>query len=189
MAQRMSSLRSHRTREAILHAARLHFAADGYQRATIRAIAATASIDPSMVMRYYGSKERLFDAALDVDLGLPDLTGTPAETLPQTLITRFLAPWENDTHEGSLRLLLRSAATNERAADRLRGVLQEQFTHSLTGVLGPDRAAAASGLVAAQLLGVAFARYLLRLQPIAELPVHALADLVAPSMRAALTAL
>ncbi|MGW0905824.1 TetR/AcrR family transcriptional regulator [Streptomyces sp. NPDC002853] len=180
--------RSHRTRAAILYAARLHFAADGYQRATIRAIAATASIDPSMVMRYFGTKDQLFDAALDVDLGLPDLTGTPPEQLPYVLVTYFLAPWENDTDEGSLRLLLRSAATNERAAERLRRILHQQFTSSLTGVLGAERAASNTSLVAAQLLGVAFARYLLRLQPIADLPVQALAKLVAPSLLTALWA-
>ncbi|WP_308401140.1 TetR family transcriptional regulator [Streptomyces sp. AC512_CC834] len=180
--------RSRRTREAILCAARLHFAADGYQRATIRAIAATASIDPSMVMRHFGSKERLFDAVLDVDLGLPDFTGTPLELLPRALLIGFLAPWEEDTHEGALRLLLRSAATNEQAAECLRRILHEQFTHSLTGVLGAERAAAGSGLLAAQLLGVAFARYLLRLRPICELPVGALADLVAPAMRTVLAA-
>ncbi|MFD4528626.1 TetR family transcriptional regulator [Streptomyces sp. NPDC058470] len=184
--EQSASLRSQRTREAILCAARIHFGSHGYQRATIRAIAATAAIDPSMVMRYFGSKEQLFDAALDLDLGLPDLTGTPPELLPHALITRFLAPWENDTDEGSLRLLLRSAATNERAAERLRRILHEQLTSSLTGVLGAERAASSSGLVAAQLLGVAFARYLLRLQPIADLSVQALADLVAPSMRTAL---
>lgn len=181
-----TATRSQRTRAAILRAARLHFAADGYQRATIRAIAATAAIDPSMVMRYFGSKEQLFDAALDVDLGLPDLTGTAVERLPQSLVTHFLAPWENDSDEGSLRLLLRCAATNERAAEHLRRMLHEQFTSSLTGVLGPERAAAGSGLLAAQLLGVAFTRYVLRLRPIADLSVPALAELVAPSMRTAL---
>ncbi|MGI5459279.1 TetR family transcriptional regulator [Streptomyces sp. CA-249302] len=181
-----TSPRSLRTREAILRAARVRFAADGYQRATIRAIAAGASIDPSMVMRYFGSKEQLFDAALDVDLGLPDLTGTEPDRLPQTLVVHFLAPWEDDSDEGSLRLLLRCAATNERAAEHLRHMLHEQFTSSLTGVLGRERAAAGSGLLAAQLLGVAFTRYMLRLRPIADLSVPALAELVAPSMRTAL---
>ncbi|MER6633718.1 TetR family transcriptional regulator [Streptomyces sp. NPDC000987] len=178
--------RARQTREGILRAARVRFAADGYQRATIRAIAADASIDPSMVMRYFGSKERLFDAALDLDLGLPDLAGTDPEQLPQCLIAHFLAPWEEDSAEGSLRLLLRCAATNERAAERLRQMLHEQFTGCLSGVLGHERAAAGSGLLAAQLLGVAFTRYVLRLRPIAELSVPALAELVAPSMRLAL---
>lgn len=176
--------RAGRTREGILRAARVRFAADGYQRATIRAIAADASIDPSMVIRYFGSKERLFDAALDVDLGLPDLTGTEPEQLPQCLVAHFLASWEEDS--GSLRLLLRCAATSERAAERLRQVLHEQFTSCLSGVLGQERAAAGSGLLAAQLLGVAFTRYVLRLRPIAELSVPALAELIAPSMRPAL---
>ncbi|MFZ0875271.1 MAG: TetR family transcriptional regulator, partial [Pseudonocardiaceae bacterium] len=60
--------RSDATRAAILAAARERFAADGYERATIRAIAADASIDPTMVMRYYGNKEGLFAAASEVDL-------------------------------------------------------------------------------------------------------------------------
>ncbi|HEY3086690.1 MAG TPA: TetR family transcriptional regulator, partial [Jatrophihabitantaceae bacterium] len=60
--------RSDVTRAEILHAAQTRFATDGYQRATIRAIAADAAIDPSMVMRYYGSKAQLFAAAVDIDL-------------------------------------------------------------------------------------------------------------------------
>lgn len=186
LVARRVSPRSQRTREAILRAARAHFAAHGYQRTTIRGIAAEAVIDPSMVMRYFGSKERLFEAALDIDLRLPDLTGTPPERLPQALVTGFLASWESDVDEGPLRLLLRSAATNERAAERLRRALHEQFTESLSGVLGAERAAVGAGLIAAQLLGVAFTRYVLRLRPIADLSVPALADLVAPSMRTAL---
>ncbi len=68
--------RSDTTRTAILTAARERFAADGYERATIRSIAKDARIDPSMVMRYYGSKEGLFAAVLDVDLrSLPDPVG------------------------------------------------------------------------------------------------------------------
>lgn len=65
------------TKSVILAAARERFAADGYERATIRAIAADAAIDPSMVMRYYGNKERLFAAAAEFDLELPDLTQVP----------------------------------------------------------------------------------------------------------------
>ena len=59
----MTEKKSDRTRAAILAAARERFAQDGYERATIRAIAADAAIDPAMVMRYYGNKEKLFAAA------------------------------------------------------------------------------------------------------------------------------
>ena len=73
--------RSDATRAEILRAAQVRFAVDGYQKATIRAIAADAGIDPSMVMRYYGNKATLFAAAVDVDLQLPDLTAIPKRRL------------------------------------------------------------------------------------------------------------
>ena len=47
-------LRSQPTRDRILAAARLIFARDGYERTTIRAVAAEAAINPAMVMRYFG---------------------------------------------------------------------------------------------------------------------------------------
>lgn len=66
--------RSDATRATILAAARERFAADGYEKATIRAIARDARIDPSMVMRYYGNKAGLFAAAVAIDPGLPGMT-------------------------------------------------------------------------------------------------------------------
>lgn len=65
--------RSLAAREAILSAARARFTEQGYDRTTIRQVATDANIDPSMVMRYYGSKDGLFAAAVDVDLKLPEL--------------------------------------------------------------------------------------------------------------------
>src|ERR671917_219946 len=76
--------RSLPAREAILGAARARFAADGYDRATVRAIAADAGIDPSMVMRYFGSKRQLFALTAEFDLRLPDLP-------PPRPVGRFLA--------------------------------------------------------------------------------------------------
>src|SRR5689334_16166735 len=88
--------RSDATRLAILEAARERFAADGYERATIRAIATQADIDPALVMRYYGSKEGLFAAAAQFDLRLPDLGRTRRTDLGATLIAHFLEVWEKD---------------------------------------------------------------------------------------------
>src|SRR5689334_23512502 len=88
--------RSDATRAAILAAARERFAADGYERATIRAIAADADIDPSMVMRYYGSKGKLFAAAAAFDLRLPDLDALPVGQLGALLVAHFLDRWESD---------------------------------------------------------------------------------------------
>jgi AcrR family transcriptional regulator len=110
------SPRSESTRAAILAAARRRFAADGYERTTIRAVAADAGIDPSMVMRYYGSKDGLFAAAADLDLRLPDLTAVPRERLGETLARHWVALWEGQRSDELLIVLLRSAVTNEGAA-------------------------------------------------------------------------
>ncbi|HEY3712791.1 MAG TPA: helix-turn-helix domain-containing protein, partial [Amycolatopsis sp.] len=112
--------RSDATRAAILGAARERFAADGYERATIRAIAADAGIDPSMVMRYYGSKEGLFAAAVDVDLQLPDPREWPREEVGSRLAAHIVSRWEGALSDELITLLLRSAGTNQAAAEQLR---------------------------------------------------------------------
>src|SRR5688572_23856903 len=81
--------RSDATKAAILSAAREHFARSGYQAATIRAIATSAEIDPAMVIRYFGNKQRLFAAAAEFDLRLPDLSGTPRAQLGAALVQHF----------------------------------------------------------------------------------------------------
>src|SRR5881296_365156 len=97
--------RSETTKAAILAAARQHFAASGYERATIRIIAADAGIDPAMVMRYFGNKEKLFAAAAQFDLRLPDLISVPLDRLGVTLVTHMLDRWEGDA---TLMALLRA---------------------------------------------------------------------------------
>jgi len=109
--------RSDGTRAAILTAARERFAADGYERATIRAIAADAGIDASLVMRYYGSKDKLFAAAAEFDLRLPDAAGLPRDRAGAALVGHFLRRWEEDE---TLQALLRAAVTNDSAAQRMR---------------------------------------------------------------------
>lgn len=102
--------RSDTTRRAILEAARERFAADGYERATIRAIAQQAKIDPSMVMRYYGNKEGLFAAAVAIDLKLPDPSSLPRDEAGRALVTHFLHQWEENE---VLTALLRVGVTND----------------------------------------------------------------------------
>ncbi|QNE23053.1 TetR family transcriptional regulator [Kribbella qitaiheensis] len=181
--------RSDRTRAGILAAARERFAADGYERATIRAIAADAAIDPAMVMRYFGNKEKLFAAAAEFDLRLPDLASLPPEQRGAALTNHFLDRWEDDE---SLKALLRASVTNEVAADRMRLLFAEQLgplIARLATPIGADTAAAGAagagaagasaaggdsvatraGLVATQALGFALCRYVLKLQPVAAL--------------------
>lgn len=169
--------RSADTRSAILSAARHRFAVDGYDRATIRAIAAEAGIDPSMVMRYYGSKEGLFAAAVDVDLRLPEIAELPRERIGELLVRHFVDRWDGDQ---TLIVLLRSAVTNESAADRLRAIFADQVA-ALTG--DPERAV----LVASQILGLALCRYVLELPPLVALDAGALAARVGPTIQRYIT--
>ncbi len=161
----MTERKGDRTRAAILTAARERFAADGYERATIRAIAADAAIDPAMVMRYYGNKEKLFAAAAEFDLRLPDVSAVRREELGEAMIRHFLSRWEDDD---TLRALLRAAVTNEAAAQRMREIFAAQLAPTLRELKVHDPAMRA-GLIATQVLGFALCRYILELPPIAAM--------------------
>jgi AcrR family transcriptional regulator len=151
------------TKAAILAAARQRFGTIGFQGATIRAIAADAGTDPAMVMRYYGSKDRLFAAAAEFDLALPDFAAGDKTQIGCALVRHFLDRWEGDE---ALVILLRSSATNEEAAQRMRQIFGTQL-RPLVATLAPDAEADwRSGLIATQMIGLALCRFVLRLPPV-----------------------
>jgi AcrR family transcriptional regulator len=160
--------RSDASKAAILAAARVQFAASGYQGTTIRAVAAHAGIDPAMVMRYFGNKEGLFAAAAEFDLQLPDLSALPRGTLGVALVTHFLERWEGDE---ALMALLRAAVTIEVAAARMQAIFAAQVAPAIAKLTREPRATAAAraGLIASQLLGLALCRYVLKLPPVVGL--------------------
>lgn len=180
----MAERKSDRTRAAILTAARERFAADGYERATIRAIAADASIDPAMVMRYYGSKEKLFIAAAEFDLRLPDVAAVPRDQLGEAMVRHFLGRWEGDD---TFRALLRAAVTTEVAADQMRQLFAGQLAPTLRQ-LDVDEPVIRAGLVATQILGFALSRYILQLPPIAAMPHDEVVSWIGPTLTRYLTA-
>lgn len=176
---------SEETKATILAAARERFAADGYERATIRAIAADARIDPSMVMRYYGSKEKLFASAAHFDLELPELAAAPAGEVGRRLVAHFLDRWEDD--EG-LMVLLRSGVTNADAAQRMRSIFAGQLLPMVRRFTGDDdEAGRRAGLAASQVLGLALCRYLLAFPPVAAMSRAELVDRVGPALQHYLT--
>ncbi|MFE0100333.1 TetR family transcriptional regulator [Streptomyces sp. NPDC059009] len=178
--------RSDATRGAILTAARERFAADGYERATIRAIARDARIDPSMVMRYFGNKEGLFAAAITFDLRLPDLAAAPREDVGRVLVGHFLRVWEEAE---VLTAVLRVGITNAAGAERIQDIFKEQLLPVARRVC-PDPAAAPAraALVASQILGMALTRYVLRLPPSVALGQEEIVDWLAPTVQRYLTA-
>ncbi len=177
--------RSESTKARILAAARKHFAASGYERATIRAIARKAGIDPALVMRYFGTKEKLFAAAAEFDLRLPDLAAVPRDAIGSLLVGHFLDRWESDD---TLQALLRAAVSHQVAVARLRAIFATQVMPALAP-LWRDRAAAATrvGLVATQMLGMALCRYVLRLPPVVALDRAAVIRWLGPTIQRYLT--
>ena len=178
--------RSAGTRQAILDAARSAFAARGYEQTTIRAVATAAGIDASMVMRYYGSKAGLFAAAATADLQVPDLRAVPAERRGEVLVRYLVERWEDSSRDDELILLLRTAVTSEAVAAQLQDVLTRLLAEPIAALgdrLGDGRAAERSGLAAAQLLGLALCRYILRQEPLASLPADEVVAAVAPSVQ------
>lgn len=154
------------TKAAILAAARQHFASDGYQGATIRAIATSAGIDPAMVIRYFGDKRKLFEAASEIDLRLPG-PGDVAqyESAGMALVDHFLKRWEEDD---VLMVLLRSAVTDTDAASRIQELFARQVLPMIQKLTNEPakKAVIRASLVASQILGLALCRYVLKLPPI-----------------------
>lgn len=181
--------RSERTRAAILAAARRLLAEKGYEATTIRAVAAEAGIDPSMVMRYYGSKEGLFGAAVDIDLKLDQVASDcPPEQLGERLAHHFVARWEGPLSDELITLLLRSASTHPVAAEQMRSIFESQVQRVFQEVVGerPDTARRI-GMISTQVMGIALCRYILRLPPVVAMDGHTLAATMAPVLQHYLT--
>ena len=123
----------------------------GFDRTTIRAVAADADIDPSMVMRYFGTKAQLFDAAADFDLQIPDFSAVDRDELGARLVAYFMDRWERDD---ALVVLLRSSTTNAEAAQRMREIFAGQLLPQIAKI-NPDAAARSAGLIATQMIGLA----------------------------------
>jgi len=148
-------------------AARTRFASEGYERATIRAIALDAGIDPALVMRYFGNKEKLFTVAAEFDLRLPDFASLPRDQVGAALVGYFLDRWERDD---TFTALLRAAVTHEAAEKQVRAILGAQVAPMIGGLSDdPARTPARAVLVASQLLGMALCRYVFRMPAAARM--------------------
>ena len=175
------------TAAKIVAAARALFAQRGYERATIRAIATRAKVDPSLVMQHFGSKDALF---AHVAAGRWDVArwarGSPSE-LAHALVASFLTVTGETTEQQAVMAMLRSSLTTPEAARATRRVLFEEGAARLLDARKPD-AGARGQLAAAALLGVFLARHLLKVRPLSDLPAARLSELLEPAILSLLTA-
>jgi AcrR family transcriptional regulator len=191
-----------RTREAILGAARRRFGEQGYDGATIRGIAADAGVNPALVHHFYGTKERLFAAAMKLPVVPSEMLtlalGAERDRLGEEfggrigeiLIGVLLRAWDLVDVRTAFLGLLRSAATGEQGALMLREFVASTIIASLSQVAGLGDDAEGryrATLVASQVIGLGFARYVLGLEPLASATTEDLVAAIGPTVQRYLT--
>jgi AcrR family transcriptional regulator len=186
------------TRAAILDSARRLFGVRGYNGATIRAIAADARVDPALVHHFYGSKERLFAAAMELPVvpsevitaALADGVRPPGASIGEHMVRSALTIWEAAGVRDAFQGLLRSAMTSEQAAAMLREFLTEAILGPVASVADradPEGAAFRASMVASQMLGLAMTRYVLKFGEVAAASQDELAAAIGPTVDRYLT--
>jgi AcrR family transcriptional regulator len=185
------------TKEAILAAARARFGDLGYDRATIRGIADDAGVDPALVHHFYGTKDRLFAAAMRLpanprevlDAALTPESRGQDRSLGEHLLRTVLGVWEVAEMRATFLGLLRSAPTSEQAVVMLReflsgailGPIAQAAREAAPGVAGQD-AGYRAALVASQVLGLGLTRYVLEVEPLAQVSTEDLIAAMAPNL-------
>ncbi|HET9138945.1 TetR family transcriptional regulator [Actinophytocola sp.] len=173
------------TREDILAAARRLFGERGYDGTTIRGIAAEAGVNPALVHHFFGTKDRVFVAALNlpIDPGavVARLTDGPREETAQRLLRMFLELWREPDSRASFLALVRSVSTNERAAMMLRQFIERVMLTRLAEALDIPKLRL-TGMVA-QVMGIAMVRHIVGVEPIASADEEEIVAMVAPVLQ------
>lgn len=176
-------------RAAILAAARDHFARRGYDRATIRGIAVDAGVDPALIYHYFASKADLLVAALalphDPRANVARTLAGGADGLGERILREFLGAWDSD--RGTLMGLFRSASSHEDAARILREFFIGEFAQRVAEAAARHQPELRAALVFSELTGLAMARFVLRVEPIASADVATLVSCFAPTLDRYLT--
>jgi AcrR family transcriptional regulator len=178
------------TRAQLLDAARAEFAERGYEGATVRAIADRAGVDAAMVNHWFGGKEALFTASLDIPVDpavliAEVLPGDPA-TLAWRIVPRFLDLWDA-TGGGQMVTLVRSIAAHEAAARMMREFVSRVILKRVVETVAPDRYEMRAALAGTQLIGLGMIRYVLKLEPLASADKATVVAAVAPNLQRYLT--
>ncbi|MEO3765246.1 TetR family transcriptional regulator [Streptomyces sp. B8F3] len=173
------------TRDRILATARSEFAARGFEKTSIRGIAKSAGVDPALVHHYFGTKERVFEAALEITfapaMAIPDIVvAGPVEGAGERMTRFFFGVWENRLSREPLLAVIRSAVSNETAAGIFRSIVTRNLLHRVTPSLPEPDAEMRAELAVAQLVGTAMLRYIIRLEPMASADPEELIRRLAP---------
>ena len=178
-------------RRAVLDAARVLFAELGFQRTTMRAVAARAGVDPALIYHYFADKDGLLFAALQppvdeatVFAGLADAGDRTGEEL----VRRLIGLWEDRPEiREQMAAILRTGLSHDRASRLLRDILSSFILAALGDVLAGDRRELRVALIGSQIGGLMLARYILKVPGAAAASPEDLVQAVGPTVHRYLT--
>ncbi|MFT8356156.1 MAG: TetR family transcriptional regulator [Bifidobacterium aquikefiri] len=187
---RPSEASSQDTEGQILQAARVEFGHRGYDDATIRIIAQRAGCDPKLVHYYFGSKDMLFSKVI-VDIYKQQNLGGILEKAKQgepleiatTFAEEYLRTAEMPGIHEAYVALIRGIGSNEHIRTIFLKFLHEQIMALTSTTLKLDHATLRTTLFGSQLLGLANTRYVLKLEPLASMPIPQVAQLIGPTLK------
>lgn len=179
------------SRDRILVSARELFARNGIRNTSIRAVAAAAGVDSALVHHYFGTKEKLFAAAVHIPIDPMDIVGQlremPVDELGYRIPSMLLPLWESEIGAAFIATL-RSVLAGEEI-NLFRTFIEDVITVEIGPRVDnpPGSGTTRVQFVASQLVGVVMARYILRLEPFASLPPEQIAQTIAPNLQRYLT--
>ena len=179
------------TREAIAAAARQQFATLGYQRTSLRGVAAEAGVDPRLVLHFFGSKQALFVAVVDLPFEPEQVfdrlfaAGTPG--IGRRLASFVLSTLDDPHSNAVMTGMVRAAASEQDATHMIRETVTERLLLPLARRVGREDAELRAGLVASQIVGLIMARHVVGIGPLAGAPGDTLVDALAPVLEHYLT--
>jgi AcrR family transcriptional regulator len=178
------------TREQIAVAARDQFAELGYERATFRGIAAAAGVDPALVVHFFGSKEDLFREVMQLPPGFSEalvhIADGRRDEIGLRLAGLVIGALENPATRPVVLGRIRSASSHPHAAALVRETVARDLA-ALTGAITDDQPETRAVLIGVQVVGIALARYVVQVEPLASLPASEVVELVAPTFQRHLT--
>jgi AcrR family transcriptional regulator len=178
------------TRATLLDAARVEFTERGFDGATVRAIAQRAGVDPAMVNHWFGGKERLFVAVMEipVDPGeiIPRILDGDPQQVAERILRTFLSVWDANGG-GALAALVRSVASHEEAAQMMREFVSRVVFGRIAAAVAPDRHELRAALCGTQVIGLGMIRYVIRLEPLASANHDTVIAAIAPNLQRYLT--
>lgn len=170
------------TREQILKAARDQFAEQGYGETTIRGIASAAGVNAALVHHYFGAKEQVFAAAMELPFQPEEVVNHildgPQNELGERFVRLYLRLWEDQDNRTPFFALLRSVTTNDQAAALLREFMDRAVFGRVSERLGVPRLRLNAAF--SQVVGLALGRYVIGVEPLAHSGTEEIVELVAP---------